>query len=765
MPKGGTMSARGLGRRCWSGARGSLAGGLVILWVVLLWIRFDFGFVTVIRFVLGWVLLLLAPGVALLRALHPIARSRSGELALGAATGVCLQIAVWLPLAVMGLGNVAIASGPAALVLVFAVPSLRRRALSAPTEPTSVLERWLVAAVAGIAVTAVAADLRNTPIPPNGGQQSIDTFWHLALIHATSHGSLPEVPQFFGHPLHYHYFSHVHLALMSEATGVRPELLLERLWVFPMILIAVYGLASLVRLLTSDRLAPGLAAAIAFGGMTLKLTTFSSVPVAGIVLLSPSQVLASALMAPIACGFVAVCRAKPDWRLSIWLLILVVGSMGSKSTVMPVVISGTLAALGYAAWRQRDLVRRLVPWVVVQALLLLVAIPLIAGTGGGRLSILSSLTSMTPYRQLIDPPAMRAIERGFFVDSLNSLPAVGAALLTLAFFVVNQLLRLLGLLAVQLRGANAAASWWLGAAGLSGYAVMFVVDHPGFSQLYFPVTSMIYLSALSAVCFARLRATRGARRPLGIALLVGFVLSFYWPAIASGMAPRQNWTFVWQVLVAVVGVGILPLVIGGAGRRGTSMRRGPAYVVALYGLLLGLTIPTALQGSAHDVGTVLRPGPIPTKPASALYVSTGELQSMVWLREHSSPGDRQVTNLHCVPPPTAANCDARGFWVVGMSGVPAALEGWGYTEEVFERHGQGGLNAVNQPPPHSPAADRSRAFFATPSDQAARELSDLDSVDWVVVVNRAGAVPELRQLTSLELAFDNGEVTIYRIKG
>lgn len=763
MPKRLRASARGLCSRGRSAAGRSAAGSLVIALVVLVWLRIGVESSSIGIFVLAWVVLLLAPGVVLLRALDPTPRSRSAEVALGAATGICTQIVAWLCLAPLGMGSLAIGAGPATAVVVFLIPKLRRRTLGARTLSTGALDRWLIAAVSAITVTVLGGVLRYAPLPPQGGQQYIDTYWHLALIHASSHGAFPEEPQFFGHPLHYHYFAHVHIALLREATGISPELLLLRLWIFPVVLTAIYGIAALVRLFSSDQIAPALAAALAFGGVTLSLTTLASTLSAAVAVQSPSQVLASALVPALGCGFVGVCRGRFGLLPSLWLLILVLGSMGAKSSVIPVVASGTIGAAIYSAWRQRDLVRRLVPWLGTLVFLLIVAIPRIAGTSGGKISILSSLNSMRPYSLLVDHALLRGVERGLFVDSITSLSAFGAAVLTLLYFAVTQLLQFLGLAAVKLRGPDAAATWWLAAAGLSGYALMFLVDHLAFAQSYFAITSLVYLSALSGIAFARFRGLLGGSAMMVISILIGIILSFYWLPVVRSLALRRDLEVVWLPIIAVVGVLLLPLGIAAAVRHYRPVTVRLAYVIALYGVVLGLTLPGLLRFNAQHLAAVLRPGPVSLNVSAAL-ASTGEQQAMLWLRSNSEGGDRQVTNLHCVPPATVKNCDARGFWVVGLSGVPAALEGWGYTADAFARHGVGGVRAEHQSAPRSPAADLSVRFFADPSDRSALELRDRFSVDWVVAVRRAGDTTALAKLTALDLAFDNGEVAIYRIK-
>lgn len=56
---------------------------------------------------------------------------------------------------------------------------------------------------------------------------------------------------------------------------------------------------------------------------------------------------------------------------------------------------------------------------------------------------------------------------------------------------------------------------------------------------------------------------------------------------------------------------------------------------------------------------------------------------MIWVRSNTGVSDTIATNVHCRPVTNQAEgCDSRGFWVAGLTGRRAVLEGWGYTSEA-----------------------------------------------------------------------------------
>ena len=84
---------------------------------------------------------------------------------------------------------------------------------------------------------------------------------------------------------------------------------------------------------------------------------------------------------------------------------------------------------------------------------------------------------------------------------------------------------------------------------------------------------------------------------------------------------------------------------------------------------------------------------------------------------------------------------ARGFWVVGLSGRRAVLEGFAYTDEAYAAHGVDGRIFSQQLSPFVERSALNDAVFENGDVAAVEELRDRFGARWIVVVERSGSSP------------------------
>ena len=138
-----------------------------------------------------------------------------------------------------------------------------------------------------------------------------------------------------------------------------------------------------------------------------------------------------------------------------------------------------------------------------------------------------------------------------------------------------------------------------------------------------------------------------------------------------------------------------------------------------------------------------------------------EVAAARWLGTQAGAYDVIATNVHCLPTRTAPNCDARAFWVSGLSGRRVLVEGWGYTDAAQAANGRGGLGFARQPFDDPALLALNDGVFTDPTAEKASKLYTL-GVRWLFADRRAGTVsPDLADVASLQ--FRSGPVSVYRL--
>jgi hypothetical protein len=133
------------------------------------------------RYVLYLVFALLVPGTLVHRALRGHNPLLIVDLALGAATGIVLELLAWAIFVSLGIGQFLWLWPLAVIVPFVAVPALRQHwRVGGHTERMPVTA-WLIAGVLSLYTLAVVVVyMRAQALPPNANAYYIDVYWHMA---------------------------------------------------------------------------------------------------------------------------------------------------------------------------------------------------------------------------------------------------------------------------------------------------------------------------------------------------------------------------------------------------------------------------------------------------------------------------------------------------------------------------------------------------------------------------------------------------------
>jgi hypothetical protein len=722
------------------------------------------------RYTAYWCFGVTLPGLLVVRAAVGTRGNWPEDLAIGAVTGLGLELVCFALWSVLGLQQL-LWVWPLIVVLIFvAVPRLRRHWPISSPKPLPGLWSWGVASAIVACTLMVRQAAFPAPLPPAGGFYDQDVVWHLSIVHELTRSFPPQVPQVVGELLRYHWFSHMHMAAAHLVSGAPVATVVLRLWILPLLAVTALISARLAMEL-SNRWWSGPVAAwcvIVFTGTSLLPVTGE----AGVIFpTSPSEVY----LLPIVMGIVVlIVRALRDVRLGAgWavLALLLVAAAGAKPSAMPLVLAGTLVG-GFSLLVLRRRQWRAALWVVAMvAVILPVSILAVAGSDSGSTMRLFDFIEWSPiYHSLtgagFHPASGPVLPEGVNDLSTRSLVILGILLLAPLVQNVGRLVPFAWLGSKRLRKDPAA--WFMAGFVVAGWVVYLVLAHPSYSQAYFlrlanPVASVFGVWALAAAVPVTVKSGRRVVAVLAGGTLIGAGVV----ALARSLTPTlfghiNDLTVVLASVrtpLAVVGVAVAGGLLAWAlARRKLPGLRGWGSALALAALVLGGPAEGAIHGFDRDRISVIASPPskgAPTPPQmEGFQISSGAAVAMAWVDQHTANDAVVATNRHCVTGRERPSCPAIAFWVSGLGGRRTVLEGWGYSSEA---------KWVSVPTPFPERLAVNDAVFTHPSVTTIDRLRQRYAVSWLVADTSAGPV-------SSELArfavprFSSGKVTVYELR-
>ncbi|MFI6153377.1 hypothetical protein ACIBCA_11850 [Kitasatospora sp. NPDC051170] len=743
-------------------------------------------------FYAAWGVLL--PGTLVFRALRRRPHTLIEDLAFGAVVGLVLELVAWAVLVGLGLQSVATAWPLAVVVPFAAVPRLRRHWFPRGHRRTSTGWNWSVAGVVGgTSAYLYAVALSRNPILPDAEstRQYIDLPYLLSLAGNAKHNVPLTFPQAAGEPLHYHWFTFVHMA-MTDMVGhidlpvVQMRLMVPALVALAMVITAVVGhrlsgrawvgpVAALLVFAVGEFNAvyPLNTQSWPFGAPLVPLMAWTSLS------LTYSQPLLMALI-----GVVADALRRdgggsddsdgpddsddPDGsdgsddeavpRLGrggyVLVAMFALASSAAKASLLPV----TLAGLAFAGLMVLLATRR-IPWTIVR---------LGAIVGGAQLFATAVLFRFESYGLEVLP--FGNIER-YWADPQNSRGAAVQAVVvaaTLVAFLLNHQLRLVGMLPLMWRRRLRLepVQWFLLGGAVAGPAAYLVVN--GFNASYFTLAGLPFGVLLSAwgYCEVFERAALPARGKAALAagtlVFVGLLTygvyeySGDWARFAldaiGDSAGTESYTLLVPLLAAAAALAGVALVGGllwwAAGRALPALRRRGGLVLLTAALVAGA--PSLLL-DVQQARQVTWDGAWPM-PAS-------QVEAARWVRAHSRPSDILVTNDHYrsnaeYGAAGEAGWNPLSFWLSGYSERSVLVEGWAYSPRLMSQK-----TAVFWDQPLLKLNDD--AIFR-PTADILRELRDRYHVRYLVADRKP--TPESPLLKTLATpVFDNGRMAVYEL--
>ncbi|MER8183940.1 hypothetical protein [Kitasatospora sp. NPDC094015] len=724
----------------------------------------------------------LLPGTLVFRALRRRPHTLVEDLAFGAVTGLVLELAAWAVLMPLGLQGAAIAWPLLVVVPFAAVPALRRH--WAPRGYTRPSLGWSWAVAGTVAVTSAylyEVFLRKNPVLPTGDatRQYIDLPYLLSLAGNAKHDFPLTFPQAAGEPLHYHWFTFVHMAMTSMVghidlpvvqmrlmvpalcalamviTAVVAGRLTGRAWAGPAAALLVFGIGEFNAIYPNDVFS------WTFGAPAVPLMSWASLS------LTYSQPLLMALIGVVGdllrrrgadpAGADPAGAGVPPLGRGAFVLaaMFAVASSAAKASSLPV----TVAALAAAGLLVLVLTRR-IPWTIVG---------LGAILGGAQLFATAVLFRFESYGLEVVPFGNVSRYWQDPAGSRDSLAQGAVVAATLAAFALNHQLRMAGAIPLiwRRRLRLEPVQWFLLGGALAGPAAYLVVN--GFNSSYFTIAGLPFGVLLSVwgYCevFERARLSTRAKALLAVGSVV-FVAVLTW-AVHRYSARWAGWVLARfqdgaqppsyaPILPALAAAAALAAIaaVGGvlwwAAGRAVRGLRGRGGVVLLTAVLLAGG-PTLLL----DVAQARQfdwPGAWPL-PGS-------QVEAARWVRSHSAPSDVLATNSHCrsvddwaVPGESCPN--ALSFWLSGYSERSVLVEGWAYAPRLVSDQSatfwDQPLLQLNEDAVYHPTAD------------VLRVLHERHHVRYLVVDRRIG--PESPALAGLaERRYDNGRVAVYELR-
>jgi hypothetical protein len=711
----------------------------------------------IVKYIAYAVFAVILPGLIVFRLVRRQPHTFVEDVAMGAAVGLVLELAAWAVFSALG-WQAWVWLWPVLLLLptwAFRRTRWAWRSTTYPSHPSLGWSWSLAGIVIFFAGYLYGVFYAENPIVPDSKStvQFLDLAYQLSLAAEAKHHLPLDLPQVAGEPLHYHWFSFVHLAMGSLVGHIDLPVITMRLMVLGVcaltaVLVAVAGW----RLV--GRAWAGIAAAALFfvvGDFDFAAAGWPPIgtQVTFVVWPSLSMTYSWALLVALIVVAADALRTDPDEsaapRIGPGAYVLAAGfaiaSSAAKASSLPVVVGG-LALAGIAIL----IARRRVPWNVV--LLGVVA-------AGAQLVAFATVFAFQRYGLSVTP--LEAISP-FWAQyqgprgPVKQLIVMGAVWLA---FLLHLQLRGAGVIPLVWlrRGRLSTVQWFLLGGAVTGPALHLLFS--GYAATWFTRAGFPFLVLLSAWGYTMVFERAALDRRAKIVLAVGSAaFAIVLCSIAVAFAPTRYPTGrTYSQLLPILGLfAALTLVaLAGAALWAFLRRSRPALskrggLVLLTGVLLA-----GMPGLLLDVKASwgVPGGPYELK----VPVTAARANAARWVRDHSSPDAVIATNSHCAFP--TRDCDvAQSFWLSAYAERSVLIEGWAFAPRVQGDPGRPFWN-------HDLFSLNEDAFYR-PTAADLQILRREHGVRYLVVAR--DVAPESSALASLaNRVFDNGDVAVYEL--
>ena len=815
-----TIAARGA--RVRSAAPFLLVGAALSLWIAGLWLAGGVRLDEIARYVpyeLGFVFL---PGWVAYRALVPVPAGRLREIVFGWSLGYLLEILAFLVTATTGLRSVfyvypLLVGIPAAFVAsrrriaARAAPGVR----SAP--PLGPI--WVGALLCMLLLLyAGAVGFTQTPLPRDTATVTYqeDTVFTISLAAEALHHWPLTMPSVAGEPLRYHAFAFMHMAAISQVTGIDLSVVVMRLYEVPLLLLFSLqlivagrrigrtwstGLAALVVVLFLGELDASTATGVGrflFRDLFFYWLLASHTFLLGLVFFLPAAL--------VLCDLLEGRAWSKHSRGAAWVLFaaFLLGCVGSKSYSLVVVGGALILFLVWKLITERRVHRPALLALGVSGAVYVAANLLVFGWNAAGAVI-------RPFRNLESMRGVEDLDEYFaHVWGTSSVPAalgvpfgvfglLGVTILGITLFLRNK------------RRVLSPAELLFLCFFVAVVPTFFLSSQPGFGQM-FVVFFGVVPGAILAAC-GYLLWFQHARPSLRSALLVlaavalsvvaldlllqasprvGLQLTLFVVALAV-VAGAATGLFSRRLVVPVgLSVGILGLLVvvtpvirvltsfdaearfpigtaatsaalvlaiaGLAAGALYALRRrssGAAFVgAAVTGTVILGALNTPLDWFPHVVGRWADGKPAYNQEQSGLTAALYE--GLTWIRDNTGSTDVLAVNNHSLQPDGR---DSKYFYYSAFAERRVVLESWDYTEETAAR-GHFSLPEAQSPFPRRLAL--SDAVFRDGNERAARTLAREYGASYFVADKLHGpATPAFTRL--FPAVFSNEDVKVYAV--
>ena len=190
--------------------------------------------------------------------------------------------------------------------------------------------------------------------------------FHISVAASALHGWPPGEWGVSGLPFGYHYFAHLHMAAISQVSGLHLPLIVFRLYDVPLTALLVLQVALAGRLLGGRAWAAPVTVALFLLVREIDLTIGDDFPFGGIGMYPPlGESQPAAWDDPVrpgslvlACCSTTDCSARAPRlgvRAALWIVLalLLIGDGGAKSAILPMLIGGLVVYLAWSRCRAR----------------------------------------------------------------------------------------------------------------------------------------------------------------------------------------------------------------------------------------------------------------------------------------------------------------------------------------------------------------------------------------------------------------------------